>query len=485
VSGREVVLRNALHLVLGQVTITALGMVFSAVLGRTLGASEFGLYFLLTAFSTVAYVLVDWGQGFYVAREAARQPERASLLLGTVLVLRTAGAALVVVPAGLMAWALGYDPITCWYSAVFVAVNVPFFLAQSYGVVFRGRDRMDLDAWVSVSNKIALLGLALAALALRTRLPGVFVAHALAGFLALALAARLYRRVTTDPLRYSRRFACEVLVGGTALFMFTAAQTLQPYLDAVILSKLAPADAIGWYGAAKTIMGTICAPAAIIGSASFPRLARLALNGGLFKEEIRTALRPMLWLGALAAIGTFLFADDAIAIVYGHQHFAPSGMILKVCAPALFLLFINVLFGTALFALEQGKAMSVVKVASVVVSTVLDLVLIPIFQQYTGNGGIGAMAAFGISEVVVFGGTMFLLRREVDLGVTVDIARALGSAALTLLLFWWLPPLPFLMRLPACVIPYLIFTLGLGLVRPADTKLLRAILLRRAPAPTL
>jgi O-antigen/teichoic acid export membrane protein len=329
---------------------------------------------------------------------------------------------------------------------------------------------MDLDQWVSVSNKIALLGLALAALTLGTRLPGVFVAHVLAGFLALALAARLYRRVTTDPLRYSHRIAREVLMGGSTLLMFTAAQTLQPYLDAVILSKLAPADAMGWYGAAKTIMGTICAPAIIIGSASFPRLARLAPNRGLFKEEIQAALRPMLWLGALAAIGTFLFADDAIAIVYGQQHFAPSGMILKVCAPALFLLFINVLFSTALFAVEQGKAMSVVKVASVVVSTVLNLGLIPIFQHYMGNGGIGVMAAFGISEVVVFGGTMFLLRQEVDLGVTVDIARALGSAALTLLLFSWLPPLPFLMRLPVCVIAYLFFTLGLGLVRPADTN---------------
>ena len=42
------------------------------------------------------------------------------------------------------------------------AVSLPFFLAQSYGIVFRGRDRMGLDAWVSVANKIALLGLALA-----------------------------------------------------------------------------------------------------------------------------------------------------------------------------------------------------------------------------------------------------------------------------------------------------------------------------------
>ena len=100
---------------------------------------------------------------------------------------------------GLAAWALGYDAITCWYSVVFFVVSLPFFLAQSYGMVFRGRDRMGLDAWVSVANKIALLAYALAALALGTRLPGVMVATALAGIFALALATRLYRRVTTGP----------------------------------------------------------------------------------------------------------------------------------------------------------------------------------------------------------------------------------------------------------------------------------------------
>src|SRR5450631_724696 len=316
-SGHGTVARNAFYLVLGQATTTALAILFSAALGRILGPRDFGVYFLIASFSTFAYVLVDWGQQFYIIREVARQPERGSLLLGTALALRTAGAALVAVPSGIAAWALGYDAITCWYTVAFIAVSVPFFLAQSYGMVFRGRDRMGLDAWVSVANKIALLGLALPALALGRRLPGVLVAQVLAGFLALALATRLYRRLTTGPLRYSPQIAREVLVYGGVFFAYTAIGNIQPYIDVVILYKLAPADAVGWYGAAKNILSTISAPALIIGAASYPRLARTAANGGPFKAEVRAALRPILWLGALAAIGTFLFADDAIAIVYG------------------------------------------------------------------------------------------------------------------------------------------------------------------------
>src|SRR5436309_4314097 len=75
-SGHATVARNAFYLVLGQAMTTALAMIFSAKLGRTLGASDFGLYFLIASFSTFAYVLVDWGQQFYVIREVACKPER-------------------------------------------------------------------------------------------------------------------------------------------------------------------------------------------------------------------------------------------------------------------------------------------------------------------------------------------------------------------------------------------------------------------------
>jgi O-antigen/teichoic acid export membrane protein len=71
---------------------------------------------------------------------------------------------------------------------------------------------------------------------------------------------------------------------------------------------------------------------------------RTATSRGPFKAQFQASLRPMLWLGALAATGTILFADDAIAILYGQRQFAPSAIVLKVYAPGFFLLFTNILF---------------------------------------------------------------------------------------------------------------------------------------------
>jgi len=473
---RNAVAKNAVHLLLGQISTTALAIVFSAALGRSLGAKDFGLYFLISAFSTFAYVLVDWGQQFYVIREVARAPARGGQLLGTTLALRAAGAVVLSVPAGLLTWALGYDARTCWFSIAFMAANLPFVLAQAFGMVFRGHDQMGLDASVSVVNKSVSLALAFPALLLGTGLSGVLVSQGVAGMVAFAVAARLHRRVATGPVLWSARTAREVLAGGSAIVVVAIAVSVQPYLDAIILSKLVPADVLGWFGAAKNIMGTLLAPAVIIGAAAFPRLSRAASDVSTFNVEVQATLRPMLCLGALVGVGTYLFADSAIALVYGRQHFGEAGTILKVFAPGLFLVFVDVLFGNALTALGRATAFAVAKVGSVLLSTGLDLVLIPLFQRRTGNGGIGVVLGFVASEIVVFAGAALLMPRgSLKPEVGVDVLRAFASAAITALLFRWLPPLPMAIGVPMCVLAFALCALAFGLIRRSDLSLLKAL----------
>jgi len=481
---RNAVAKNAVHLLLGQISTTALAIVFSAALGRSLGPKDFGLYFLISAFSTFAYVVVDWGQQYYVIREVARAPARGGELLGTTLALRAAGAVVLSLPAGLLAWALGYDARTCWFSVAFLVASLPFALAQPFGMVFRGHDHMGLDAWVSVVNKSVVLALAVTALMLGTGLPGVLLAQALAGLVAFAVAARLYLRVAAGPVRWSAPTAREVLAGGSAIVVVMIAISVQPYLDAIILSKLVPADVVGWFGAAKNIMGTLLAPAVIIGTAAYPRLSRAASDVSTFNAEVRATLRPMLCLGALVGVGTYLFADSAIALVYGRQQFGAAGSILKVFAPGLFLVFVDVLFGNALTALGRATAFAVAKVGSVLLSTGLDLVLIPLFQRRTGNGGIGVVLGFVASEIVVFGGAALLMPRgSLRPGVAVDVLRALASAGVTALLFRWLPPLPMAIGVPMCVLAFALCALALGLIRRSDLSLLKALARPRIPAP--
>jgi O-antigen/teichoic acid export membrane protein len=471
--------RNAMHLVFGQAATMVLGILFSAMLGRRLGAGDFGLYFLISSFSTFALVLVDWGQQYFGIREVARNPKRGGELLGTGLVLRTLGAAVVCIPAGLAAWGLGYDRRTIWFSVGLIAFNLPFFLAQNFGIVFRGQDRMGLDASVSVVNRAVGLVLAFLALSLGFGLGGVVVAQGLAGGAALAVAFQLYPRVKTGPLHFSTVTAREILGGGTAIVAISIAVYVQPYIDAVLLSKMVSKVEVGWYGAAKNIMGTLLAPSLILGAAAFPRLSRATKNPATFREEFATAQRPMLWLGGLAGVGTWVFADLAITVVYGKDAFGPASDVLRVFGLGLFLIFEDVLIGTALTALGRATAFAFVKIGSVVLGVILELILIPYWSHRTGNGGVGVSLSFVISEAVMFtGGALLMPKGTLGTAFVRDGGRAVGCALLTALLFHYLPHARPWLGVPLCIFVFSVLTVAFGLIHKEDLHVLRGLLKR-------
>jgi O-antigen/teichoic acid export membrane protein len=473
--------RNAFFLVLGQVATTALAIVLSAALGRSLGTRDFGVYYLITTMCTFAYVFVEWGQPYFVIREVAREPHRAGELLGTGLAMRAVFTLAITVPVGLVAWALGYGARTTWLAIALILASLPLFLNQAYGMVFRARDQMGRDATVSVANKAIALTLTLPALALGLGIPGVILAQGLAGLCALALAHSLFRRLRDKPrLHPSRAAAREVFTTGIPILAMSTAVSAQPYLDAIVLSQLAPTHVMGWFGAAKNILGTLMAPAVILGAAAYPRIARVSHERVALRREVKAAFRPLLWLGALAGTGTYLFAPAVVGLIYGSQAFGPAALILQVFAPGLFLLFVDILLGNIIYASGYGTQLAIAKVVSVVVGTALDIALIPVFQAHMGNGGIGVMVAFAISEFVVFAGALRALPSGIlDPRTLVDVARALGAAVVPIVLFRLLPTLPFWLGIPLCVVSFAAAAQLFGLMGVGDLGVVSTMLRRR------
>ena len=218
---------------------------------------------------------------------------------------------------------------------------------------------------------------------------------------------------------------------GTAIVAIELAVYVQPYLDAVLLSKMVPTDVVGWYGAAKTIMGTLLAPSLILGAAAYPRLSRAAVDRNLFRREFATAQRPMLWLGGLGGVGTWMFADFAIHLVYGHRRLRTGGAGAQ-----------DVRAGDCSWSSSTSSSgprsppwggprpSPWSRWPACSSRCRLEVLLIPRFQARLGNGGVGVTLAAAISEVVMFAGGLALMPRgTVGRAVFLDGARALGAAA--------------------------------------------------------
>ena len=462
--------RNAFFLLTSQVALSALSLILTAVLGRWLGVMEFGVYYLLASLSALVYVFVDWGQSAYLTRESACRRTDCGQLLGGALVYRIAVALMAALVTAALVKVVGYDGRTEFLIVLAVVCGLPLALSQAYGYVFRGRDRMDLDAAVNITGKALTVAVTVPALYLGGGLLTVVLLQVAGGVGALVLATFMSASIRVRAQRPERGILRELASNGTPIAVVFVAMAVQPFIDAVVLAKLAPVEVVGWYGAARTIMGVLIAPAPIVGTAVLPELSRVSASVKDLRLALHGTSRLMVGLGVLAAIGTLQFADAAVGLVYGRGDFDPAIAVLKTFAPVLPLLFIDILFANAIIAVGGNtKKIAIVKALSVAVATGLSVVLIPLCQSRLNNGGIGLVLAFGLTEIMMLTGLLCLLPRgTVGPYVLLAFLRAIVAGGSTMVIFWVLPSVTPWLAIPACVAVFLALAYATGLILRTD-----------------
>ena len=476
-------LRNLIHLGLGQAATTILTILLSATLARMLGASDFGLLYLITAIATFAYVVVDWGHGPYIIRETARNPARAGDLLGSALAVRTVVALLACVVAVGTTWAFGYDMRTRVLTGALILGYLPQYLGLSFGWVFRGHERMDRDAMLNVVLKLATLIGSIICLELGGRLLGLVFVWSIAGCLTLAIGIAIYRRLQLPRIAVTFSTGRELLRDGAPLLAISLAVAVEPYFNANILYKMASPEVVGWYGAAWNIAGTLLAPVTILGAAMYPRLSTAAGDAPEFKRVFDMSFRPLLLLAVLGAVGTYLFADVAVGLIYGQLKFRPAADTLRAFAPVLLLMYVDVFLGTAILAAGKAGRLARAKVASVVVTTGLVLVLVPLCQARLANGGLGVMYAMALGELLMLVAAGVLIREAIDARTLGAVGRSLFAGGATVLVIRLLPALTPFLAIPLCVAVFGGLSLLFGAVKRSDLEMLRSSFRNRSAMP--
>jgi O-antigen/teichoic acid export membrane protein len=126
-------------------------------------------------------------------------------------------------------------------------------------------------------------------------------------------------------------------------------------------------------------------------------------------------------LGLPLAIGAVVTADSIVHVTRGFEQSIPA---LRILAPSVALLFVNNAFIYTLTAINRQLDFTRLALFTLAVNVVLNLVLIPPY------GYLGAAVASTITEVALFAGGWWLLRRHLaSLSLVGSIAPVLASAA--------------------------------------------------------
>jgi O-antigen/teichoic acid export membrane protein len=272
----HVLLRRS-ALLFGSIALTRiLGFGFSVVTARALSPANFGVVTYALALANIASILL-YNSPAGMARALARSPhdreEQNSIISNylVIIALLLLASLLVAVPIGVVGRLEGLVLVGLLANLLGTAV------LESYMELQRGRERfLTVAAFNVLSNLIQLLAVA-AFLIAGVDQPGpyvlVFGLSAIVAALLIQpfspLGIRFVRgRVNWDRLRESLRFVMP-LVAETACFVVWSGA------DVVLLRAFTKLDAVGEYGAAKSLSNAVLLAGSAIGTALLPQAARL------------------------------------------------------------------------------------------------------------------------------------------------------------------------------------------------------------------
>ena len=223
-------------------------------------------------------------------------------------------------------------------------------------------------------------------------------------------------------IRLEPAFVRRLLAAGLPLALAFTITTVYAQLDIVLLQLFKNFQVVGWYSAANKYIDAVAwIPQSAMG-AVFPALSLLAAGDrGRLVFAYEKSYKMLAILGLPLAVGIGVTADSIVHFTRGFEQSIPA---LRILAPSVVLIFVNNAFIYALTAINRQIDFTRLALFSLAVNVALNVALIPPF------GYLGAAAASTITEVALFAGGWWLLRRHViALSIFGSVVRVLASAA--------------------------------------------------------
>ena len=370
-------------------------------------------------------------------KEIARTPERTGKLYSTGLLLQLPLYVLGFAAVALWTFTAGYSFNETLTVAIIGLATLIWQFALTMRASLLGLEQVTYVSYAEIAGKVfstfvgiglLLMGYGVIAMAL------VNVGMALINLMVQWIYLRRFSSFTFDiDLTYARellRAGVPYMLSGLFLAMYTQ-------LDAIVMKQLLSTEAVGWYSASDRIYGTMqFVPTAFIG-ATFPMMARMYANDrDAMPKMMQRSFNLMVLLGVPVGFGLFAMAQPIVDIVYGEEY-VKSGSILAAMGIVVLLMYLTTLIGRFLISADRQNTWTKIMAVAVFAAFGLDLLFIPFFENFMGNGALGGAAAYVVTESgMLIAGIMMLPRGSLNRGNLWTLIKTLVAGGLMIAAVW-------------------------------------------------
>lgn len=389
-------LSNTAVVIVGSTVQRLLTFGLTVLLARGLGSEQFGVYAFVVAYMFIFSFLVDMGFERVIAREIARQPQRAGELLGTGFMIRTTLSVL----AGALAVAVASllrVPALTWWCIVLAAVGMPLSIEILVRSFFQSRFEMHFTYLLTVPGNVVLLVMVAVIIRFGGGLLAIFGASLVIGAMTLSLILwvalpkiGVVWRLDTGLVRYLWRESWEL---GVVILIFLVGVRL----DQLLLFLLRGPSELAQYAVAVKIPEALNLIPESIMVTVFPLLAAIERSApARFHRIYELSVRYLIVLVMPLALLITLERDLVIRLFFG-AGYAAGARALAILAWWMFFSYTGAVYLGLMVVRSQQRVIGIVSLVALGVNLALNLLWIP------RSGAAGSAAANLVSSAVSFG----------------------------------------------------------------------------------
>ncbi len=409
---------------------------------RKLGETDYGKFCFALAFVTLFEVLISAGFSRLMVREVARDKSAVKEYVGNILPMMMIAAALAV---AIIFWVAGVQQ-TSPDGRLAVQILGVSMVFKTFSFFFRSLFRAyEIFQWETLTTLVERVSLFVA---------GAGVLYAGFGLVALCSVFPIIRglnllitvfviskMVVVPRLAWDWQ-AWKRIVRNSIPFALTAVTFTMYYrIDTIMISFLRGDKEVGWYNAAYQLIEGLILIATVISPVVFVRFSVLYIHS---KESLKIlfekVLRYLLVIAVPISVLGVILAPRGILFLYGPQYLA-SGLALQTMIVGTVFIFIRILCGTMLGAVDRQTVYLKIVGASLVFNIGTNFFLIPRY------GAFGASIATLLTESIM--GLVLLTAAAGKEGMSLQILKvgikpflASMTAVGVVLLLWNLHVVP-------------------------------------------
>lgn len=469
-------LSNTLLAFASNVIVRVSNSLLFIVLAHSLGPTEAGRFNLGITYFTVIFALSAWGLHELLVREVAIRTEESGRYIVNYLVIRlTLATTVYLLFLAALRFILPYGEETSAVLRILALAVFPEAIFNMIQALFEAHERLLAPMLAATVNSAIKLGGGL--LLLNSGLPlqqvvWIVPVGSAASLLVLVpfLMQLFWRTPQRFAARFDRLFSWSQIKKTSSFVVIHLFSLLDFQTDAFLISILLSETAVGWYGAAQTILLAFWMLPTAVRAALYPLMARYHQDSPTKLAVLyRKSLQYLVILGLPMAAGVFLLAPNIVPLVFGPS-FDPAIPALQWSIWAFVFALLTVPNARLLLVDHKQRHAAWLIGIGMIANVSLNLLLIPRF------GIVGAaMARTGASLALFLAIYVYAQRFILKQSLHPAVLRPLLATALMMLVVWQMQGMNMVLLVVAGVATYVTASAVLRVIPSEDWQYWRNI----------